>query len=91
MEYLNSASLYMPFLTALGSISLFPNPPAIFKDLAKNELVKWLFVLILIVQGGGDGNWRLGMVMTAVLYVLVKVLDMIYPGQKETYHSYRYY
>lgn len=87
MEYLNMNSLYMPLLTAIGAISLFPDPPKIFKDLAKNELFKWVFVLILIVQGGASGNWQLGMVMTVVLYVAVKVLDMMYT-KKEAYRSY---
>ena len=72
MEYLNFNSLYMPMMTAIGAISLFPDPPQLFKDLAKNELVKWIFVFILIVQGGASGDLRLAAVMTVILYILVK-------------------
>ena len=87
MEYLNMQSLYMPFMTAIGAISLFPDPPKIFKDLAKNEIVKWIFVWVLIMQGGAGGNVQLAIVMTALLFAFVKVLDMVYT-KKESYYSY---
>lgn len=75
----------MPMLTAIGAVSLFPDPPKIFKDLAQNEMVKWLFVLILIVQGGAGGNWQLAVVATIVLFVAIKLLDAMYV-KKEGYY-----
>lgn len=85
MEYLNADALYMPMLTALGAVSLFPEPPQVFKDLAANELVRYLFVFVLIMQGGAGGNVQLAVVATVVLYVLVKVLDMVYANKQGYY------
>jgi len=81
MEFLNADTLYMPMLTALGAVSLFPDPPQVFKDLAQNDLVRWFFVFILIMQGGSGGNPQLAAVATVVLYAVVKGLDMVYAKQ----------
>lgn len=85
-QFLNVNALYMPMLTAIGAVSLFPDPPQLFKDLAKMDLVRWLFVFILIVQGGAGGNLELAAVATAVLFGVMYVLDMVYPKKDGFYN-----
>ena len=87
MEYLNTESLLMPLLTAMISLSVFPSPPQIIKDLAANEYVRWLFVLNLVYAvGPAQGNFTLAAVTTVILFILTKVLDMAYV-KREGYYN----
>ena len=85
MEYLNYDSLFLPMMTAIGAFGGMPNAPKIFQDLAKNEWFQWLMVFVLIYQGGGSASPELSAVATIVVYVVVKLLDMMYE-QKEGYY-----
>jgi len=77
----------MPLMVAIIAISVFPSPPQLFKDLAANEYVRWLFVLNLVYAvGPSQGNFVLALIVTVILFILVKVLDFIYV-KKEGYYN----
>lgn len=70
--------------TGLGAFGGFPDPPKIFKNLIKNEIVKWILLAILIWQGGGGASSNpvkdvvITSLITGVMYVGKKVLDKTY-------------
>ena len=87
MQYLNTDSLLGPLLVAIIAISVFPSPPQIFKDFASNEFVRWLFVVNLVYAvGPAAGNLVLALIVTVILFILCKVLDMVYV-KKEGYYN----
>lgn len=73
----NPSQLILPLTTGLGAFGGFPDPPAIFKKLQANELFKWLLVAILIWQGGGQQNIQVSLIVTALLFGLKMVLNML--------------
>lgn len=66
----------LPAATALGAWGGFPKPPKMFQDLAKNEIVQYLLVAVLVWQGGGQQNLRVALILAVAMYILVKGLEM---------------
>lgn len=60
----------------IGAFSAFPEPNPLIKSLQQNELVQWLMVFILIMQGGASGNVQLALVTTLIGFVVNKLLSM---------------
>lgn len=60
--------------TLLGAFSTWPAQPEILKKFSQNELVQWFFVFVLVWQGGGGQNIQLSLLVTALAYVVVKLL-----------------
>lgn len=72
----NLAFWILPFATAVGAWGGFPEPPAMWKNLAANELFQWLTVFILTWQGGGGQNMRVSLITTLGLFIVAKLLGM---------------
>ena len=82
MDLLSLTNLWQPLATALGAFSVFPEQPALLKELSTNEWFRWFLVYVLILQGGADWKWDLALVATIVTYLLVRVLDMAYNARE---------
>jgi len=86
MSRLKSQKFWLVMLTsmatAIGSFGGFPTPPPIFLKIAKNNVVQWFLMFILILQGGSGFDFIYAGVATAFVFVLYKVVSMI-PVSKE--------
>jgi hypothetical protein len=66
--------IVLALATAVGAYGGFPEPPAFFKNLAKNEIVQWALVWVLIYQGGSGQDVRLTTLITAAMFSAHKAL-----------------
>jgi len=68
----------LPLATALGawSVALFPKPPQLLVDLARNELFQYLLLFVFIWQGGGQQNIQTALVATVIIFLVAKFLDL---------------
>lgn len=66
----------LPMATAVGAFGGFPEPPAVFKNLAQNELFQWLMVFVLTWQGGGAQNVRTALIATLMLFIISKLMSL---------------
>ena len=72
---ITTEKIVITILTALGAWGGFPAPPKAFNRLVTNEVVQYLLVFVLLMQGGTGGNYKLAGLATGIMYVLHKVLD----------------
>ena len=72
----NTNQLVLPLATAIGAWGGFPAAPALFQQLAQNELFKWLLVFVLVWQGGTGQDTQLALITTLVMFVATKLLNM---------------
>ncbi len=66
----NFDKLILPLATAIGAFGGFPDPPKIFEDLIKFEIIKWFLVFVLIYQGGGGADIEFSFFVTIIVYVI---------------------
>ncbi len=86
MEYLNWNSLMLPLMTGIGAFGFGDlKAPKVFQDLGKNLWFQWFLVFILLMQGGAGQNPQLAVVATAIVFVIVQVLDMMYQPMEGYY------
>ena len=64
--------LLLVIATIIGAFGGFPEPPKLFKTMAKYQVVQWGLVAILAYQGGAGENIFLAAGMTAIVYLLYK-------------------
>lgn len=74
MQY-SSKEVITAFATALIAFGNFPKPPEKLEQLAKNEIVQWIFVFILIWQGGAKQDIKLSLLATAAIFALYKSIS----------------
>ena len=65
-----------PLATVLGAWGGFPEPPAFFKRLARNELFQYFLVFALVYQGGGNQEIATSLMVVVGLYLVTKILDL---------------
>lgn len=58
--------------TLLGAFGGFPEPPKMFKELTKHDMVKWFLVFVLLYQGGAGQDIQLAAMITGIAYLLYK-------------------
>ena len=68
------SQLVLAFATGIGAFGGFPEPPAVFKEAIKNELVQWALVFVLLYQGGAGQDVKLALLVTAAMYAGKQVL-----------------
>ena len=76
--------LILPLVTAVGAFGGFPDPPNMFKRVVKNKIVQYLLLFLLIWQGGGGQDWKLSAKVTAVVFVLITLINM-FDKKKENF------
>jgi hypothetical protein len=66
--------IVLALATAVGAYGGFPDPPAVFKNLVRNEMVQWALVWVLIYQGGSGQDLTLATLVTAAMFAAHKSL-----------------
>lgn len=65
-----------PLATVVGAWGGFPEPPAFFQRLSKNELFQYFLVFLLVYQGGGSEDIATSLMVTIGLYLMTKILNL---------------
>lgn len=69
---------YLPaILTAMGAISTFPAPPQIIKQLGQNKVVQYLFLFVLIMQGGGGLDVKKSAFVALLFFLAIEGMNMM--------------
>ena len=66
--------IVLALATAVGAYGGFPQPPTVFQNLVKNEMVQWALVWVLIYQGGSGQDLTLATLVTAAMFAAHKSL-----------------
>lgn len=69
--------MFSSMATALGGFGGLPTPPPIFLDLAKNEIIQWVLMFVLILQGGSGFDVIYAVIATLLVYVIYKIASLI--------------
>lgn len=75
--------LVYPIATLLlfMSPSLFPPPPYIlYTIVTRFSILQWMFVFILVWQGGGRQDTMLSLGITFFAFIIVSLLNIIFPA-----------
>jgi len=78
MDFLTVDTLQLPLATAVGAFGGFPAAPKLFQDLTQHMWFQWLMVFVLVWQGGSGQDATLAAVTTVVLFLVSRVLDLVY-------------
>ena len=76
---------FLPMLTAIGAVSLFPEVPKLIIDIDKLftvagvPLLRWLFTFIAVLQGGASGNAEVAAITILVFFVFLTAIDILFP------------
>ena len=71
----NPRLLLLNLATAVGYLGGFPQPPKTFHRILETfPFIKWLLVMLLIYQGGGEQDIRLASELTLILFLLDYVI-----------------
>lgn len=73
MNY-SSKQIVTAFATGMIAFGNFPKPPKQLEQLANNQIIHWMFVFILIWQGGGKQDIKLSLLVTAAIFALYKTM-----------------
>ena len=73
----NPNQLILPLATAIGAWGGFPEPPQLFKKLAKIELFQYLMVAILIWQSGNESNIVKALILAGLMFGIKMGLNML--------------
>lgn len=71
---LDLSNWILPIATGLGAFGGFPQAPAIFQELTKNELFQFLMLFVLIWQGGGGQDVAVAGITTLGFFIVMKLL-----------------
>jgi len=71
-----------PFVTGMLFMSLYPEKPYLVKVITQYTVVQWLFVFMLIYQGGGSQNLKKTGAVTLILFIIYTILDLYRPKQQ---------
>ena len=70
--------LILNFVTALGYMGGFPDPPKFFTELLSSyPILKWFLVTLLIYQGGGEQDFQLAIEITIFFYFVNYLLNRV--------------
>ena len=61
--------LFLPMLTLLGAWGGFPEAPESFKFLTEISIFKYLFLWVLVMQGGAGADADLGLVSIILFFI----------------------
>jgi len=76
----------LPLATSLTAFGFGALPkPQIFLDLAQTVWFPWVLTFVLIWQGGAKQDLVLSAIATLILFVIVRVADMVYPKKEKFY------
>ena len=85
MEYLNFQTLILPMATSMAAFGFNVPKPRIIEDLQKTVWFPWVLMFILVWQGGAGRDPVLAAITVLVMFVLARVLDMVYPKSEGFY------
>lgn len=68
--------------TILGAFGGFPEPPKLFQDLTKYQLVQWGLVFALVYQGGAGQDPVVAGAATLVTMILYKSVRALETGDE---------
>lgn len=68
--------LILALATAIGAYGGFPTAPALFRQVASNEIAQWALVFVLVWQGGAGQDHKLALLITAAMYAANKALAL---------------
>jgi len=71
---LDLSNWILPIATALGAFGGFPEAPAFFKTMAKNELFQYLMLFVLVWQGGSGQDVAVAGIVTVAVFIVNKLL-----------------
>lgn len=73
-KVINSKKFLFGVMTFLTSFGGFPEPPKFFEKITESIIMKYLFLLLLIIQGGAEGH-----ILTSILTILIcgSILELI--------------
>lgn len=67
-----------PIATVITAFSVFPSPPKAYIDFVrKHEILHWLAVFVLAMQGGSKFNVQSAALTTAGIYLAFKVIEYL--------------
>jgi hypothetical protein len=69
-----TSQIILALATAVGAFGGFPSPPQSFVKLTQQPIVQWGLLFVLIYQGGGSGDIKLSLTITALFYIIHRVL-----------------
>jgi hypothetical protein len=64
--------LFLPLLTLLGAWGGFPDAPESFKFLTEISIFKYVFLWVLVMQGGAGSDFDLSLVAVILFYILTE-------------------
>lgn len=67
--------LVLPLLTLIGAWGGFPKAPAIFDKIAKDKWFQYLFLWILVMQGGASADPGLSFIAVLIFMGISMLLD----------------
>lgn len=67
----------LPLITAVGAWGGFPNPPRVVQRLFAHKIVQYAMVFMLVYQGGSNQDLMVSAIVTAVIFVITKGLNML--------------
>lgn len=71
--------LLLAFLTALSMWGPSLPPPPVLRPVLKNQIVQWVFVYLLVLQGASGGDLVISAIVTGVMFLLYVGLSAIPP------------
>lgn len=83
MNYLNTQSMGLPFLTLVGSLGGFPEAPESFKLMAKQRWFQFALLYILSYQGGAGQDPTKAAVSAGIFLI---ALQMLKAKEREGYY-----
>lgn len=75
--------MIMPFLTLLGAWGGFPDSPRIFKAITSFRLFQYIFLWILVMQGGASADPGLSFIAVLIFGGITEVIKLIEGSEKK--------
>jgi hypothetical protein len=69
--------LVLPMLTLIGAWGGFPEPPKLFKFLTDISIFKYLFLWVLVMQGGAGLDADLSLVAVLMFFIFSESIKFI--------------
>lgn len=69
--------LFLPMLTLIGAWGGFPEPPQSFKFLTEISIFKYLFLWVLVMQGGAGLDADLALVAIIMFFIFSESIKFI--------------
>lgn len=68
------SKLIMPMLTLIGAWGGFPDSPQIFKKITEYRIFQYLFLWVLVMQGGASADPGLSFISVIIFVIITELL-----------------